>query len=173
MIKNISETPYVYSYTVPDHKGHKENIIELIKKIPHNPYETVSHQDYNLHNTMKREYKNYFLKNIFLKFKEDFIDHTKAIDLGLHNIWFQWYDPGASHVWHIHGACHFTNVYYVHLPDTSLKTELRFGDKKIVSPIEEGQILTFPSFVSHRSPVNQTTDCKIIISFNTSINMKL
>ena len=40
MIKNISETPYVYSYTVPDHKGHKENIIELIKKIPHNPYET-------------------------------------------------------------------------------------------------------------------------------------
>ena len=57
--------------------------------------------------------------------------------------------------------------------ETSLKTELRFGDKKIVSPIEEGQILTFPSFVSHRSPVNQTTDCKIIISFNTSINMKL
>ena len=171
MIKTLTETLYAYSYDVPNHLEHKKNIIELIKRIPPNKYESVSHQDYNLPNTMLREYKNYFVKQIFLKFREEFIDCTKITKLGVHNIWFQWYDPRSFHTWHIHGACHFTNIYYINLPDETLSTEVKYCGKKIKLPIKEGKILSFPSFLSHRSPVNQTNDCKIIISFNTSIDM--
>ena len=37
--------------------------------------------------------------------------------------------------------------------------------------VKEGQILTFPSFWSHKSPPNNSEEAKIIISFNTSIEL--
>ena len=42
-------------------------------------------------------------------------------------------------------------------------------DKKIIKTIDitEGQMLTFPASMMHRSPPNTMDDEKIIISFNT------
>ena len=40
-------------------------------------------------------------------------------------MWFQQYNVGGFHDWHVHPRCHFTNVYYLELPDTNLVTEIK------------------------------------------------
>jgi hypothetical protein len=87
-------------------------------------------------------------------------------------LWFQQYQKLSGHGWHIHG-CNFTNVYYVNLPKNSSKTEIivPFNQKEIISvDVEEGDILTFPSFVIHRGPPNSSGEMKTILSFNVDID---
>jgi hypothetical protein len=60
-------------------------------------------------------------------------------------------------------------VYYLDLPDGTPKTELidPWSREVITMDVQEGDILTFPSFVIHRAPVNKTATPKTIISFNS------
>ena len=47
-------------------------------------------------------------------------------------------------------------------------------DNKIIEVmVEEGDILTFPSYLMHESPVNFCDENKIIISFNIDIDHKI
>lgn len=87
----------------------------------------------------------------------------------IHNIWFQQYNTGSTHGWHVHTKCQWTNVYYLDLPDGTPKTELidPWSREVITMDVQEGDILTFPSFVIHRAPVNKTATPKTIISFNS------
>jgi hypothetical protein len=55
-------------------------------------------------------------------------------------------------------------VYYIDLPEKKYKTE--FLDIEI--PIQEGNLVIFPSFLLHRSPINMSNKEKVIISFNFS-----
>ena len=82
-------------------------------------------------------------------------------------IWFQQYDTNAKHGWHSHGS-NWTNVYYLELPDGSPKTQMLhpFTKEVIEFDVKEGDILTFPSFVIHRAPVNLCNKRKTIISWN-------
>ena len=65
----------------------------------------------------------------------------------IHNSWFQQYENKDEHPWHVHSTCQFSNVYYLELPNKDLVTE--FKDKKIdVKKVEEGCLITFPSFKS-------------------------
>ena len=102
-------------------------------------------------------------------------DHMTSVskELGyeffkLKEIWFQQYEQSSHHGWHVHGS-NWTNVYYLELPTDSPKTEY-------ISPytqtdihtfdIKEGDILTFPSLVIHRAPINLSKGRKTIISWN-------
>ena len=85
----------------------------------------------------------------------------------IHNSWFQQYENKDKHSWHVHPTCQFSNVYYLELPNKDLVTE--FKDKKIdVKEVEEGCLITFPSYIYHRSSINNTNKRKTIISFNSS-----
>ena len=79
------------------------------------------------------------------------------------NIWFQQYNKLSSHSWHTHEFAHFTNVYFVELPTKSLATEI-LDIKKL--DLNEGDLLTFPAYIYHRSPINLGNKRKTIISFN-------
>ena len=86
----------------------------------------------------------------------------------MHNLWFQQYEKGETHGWHIHGS-NYTGVYYLELPAKATKTELinQFSQKeKITIDATEGQIVIFPSFIIHRSPRIIEDVRKTIISFN-------
>ena len=65
--------------------------------------------------------------------------------------------------------CQWTNVYYVDIPEGSPFLEVKDPITKKVSTIEveEGDILSLPSFVIHRSPPMQNDVRKTIISFNS------
>tara|TARA_Y100001951_G_C11213855_1_gene224595 strand:+ start:166 stop:765 length:600 start_codon:yes stop_codon:yes gene_type:complete len=105
-----------------------------------------------------------FLKKHFnnCAFQLDY-QHSK-----IRNLWFQQYEKGDTHGWHIHGN-NYTGVYYLELPVEASKTELinQFNqNRKMMIDAIEGQIIIFPSFIVHRSPKMIKDVRKTIISFN-------
>lgn len=88
-------------------------------------------------------------------------------------IWFQQYEQNSLHGWHVHGS-NWTNVYFLELPEGCPKTQFinPFNQTDIAEfDIKEGDILTFPSFVIHRAPVNTNTQRKTIISWNMDLEL--
>ena len=83
-------------------------------------------------------------------------------------IWFQQYQKDNQHDWHRHHFCTFSNVYYVDLPNNAAKTTFRYKGEEFEINVEEGQILTFPSFLEHCSKPNKSDQIKTIISFNSA-----
>tara|TARA_R100001086_G_scaffold229483_1_gene149387 strand:+ start:2310 stop:2897 length:588 start_codon:yes stop_codon:yes gene_type:complete len=86
----------------------------------------------------------------------------------IRSLWFQQYEKGDTHGWHIHGN-NYTGVYYLELPRGAPSTELinQFSqNKKIMIGATEGEIIIFPSFIVHRSPKMIKDVRKTIISFN-------
>jgi hypothetical protein len=86
------------------------------------------------------------------------------------NFWFQQYYNSDFHGWHVHMHCHWTNVYFAELPDLNIKTEImKFGNNELITyDVQEGDIISFPSMLYHRSPPNPSNNRKTIISFNTN-----
>lgn len=165
----------IHLYKVPDFKEHKKNLIRLINQIPKNPFimdndgGRLSHTDWNLPKELKRDYLDYFLNNIFKEYAENFCSKIKCNEFKIKTAWFQVYEKGDNHVEHTHGSCHFTNVFYLQLPKNLKTNIIDLFNKKINIDIQEGDIVTFPSFYFHSSPKNDTNDKKVIISFNCDI----
>ena len=90
--------------------------------------------------------------------------------LKIKECWYQQYNEGSCHSWHIHSD-HFTGVYYLEYPKGSSKTEIcsPFSLKIKKIDVKEGDIIIFPSHWIHRSGVN-TSSRKTIISYNFSIH---
>ena len=83
---------------------------------------------------------------------------------------FTIFKENDRHGLHTHAGSHFTNVFYVQLPDKNIKTRIiSVGGEELDLNVEEGDILTFPSFYTHESPENKNKEEKIIISFNIDI----
>ena len=155
---------------INNYKEINKNILFLIDKIPNNPMieynDNILHTDYNLPKNFKREYLDYFYEII-----KPYIDKI-ALDLNskkliIHNAWFQQYVKNGAHQWHTHPNSHFTNVYFVELPSKLLTTEILGHDRL---DLNEGDLLTFPAYSYHRSPINLTNERKTIISFNSDIS---
>ena len=88
----------------------------------------------------------------------------------VHEIWFQQYTTGGKHAWHVHGS-NFTNVYYLDLPDDTPKTEWidPVTGTEYSFDVSEGDIITFPSWLIHRAPMNSSNKLKTIISWNMDV----
>ena len=81
-------------------------------------------------------------------------------------VWFQQYGQGDYHGWHVHGRCMFSNIYYVDLDKDAAQTTFRHFGQEFTIGVEEGDILTFPSFMQHCSKHNSSRYMKTVISFN-------
>ena len=162
---------HYHIYRVPNFSEHKQNLINLIYKIPQNPMnvpgDKIFHQDYGLPKTMKREYAEYFQEYILNGFAPKICQFFGSKGIEVTNLWFQIYKKGDYHDFHTHPNTNLTNVFYINLPNTEIKTELCLPkDEKFSIDVNEGDILTFPGYYAHRSPVNIFKEDKIIISFN-------
>ena len=158
-------------YHVKNFKEHKKNLIDLIYKIPQNPIDIsgdkIYHQDYNLPKKMKREYKDYFKNNILNEFASSVCNFFGSKAIEITNLWFQVYKKGDYHDVHNHPNTNLTNVFYLNLPNTEIKTQIFLPkNEKFTTDVSEGDILTFPGYYGHKSPVNIFNEEKIIISFN-------
>lgn len=169
----MKELNIIHVHSVFNFKKHKNKFIELIDKTKFNylitDKERISKTDFNLelHN---KKYLNYFLENIFKDFLKDFNKKLNVNKFKLSKIWYQTYKKGDFHDWHVHPGCHFTNVFLINLPGTNLKTEIMDVNKNIVETnIKEGDIITFPAYLNHRSKRNTFKKDKIIVSFNLDI----
>lgn len=90
-------------------------------------------------------------------------------------LWSQRYDIGQFHGAHNHGLMNISCVLYVefdakeHFPTTfySPNPNPFYGTiDKIAPPVNEGEILTFPSVLLHESPVSKSNKQRTIMSFN-------
>jgi len=172
MIEEIHK--YIYRYRNPKFKEEAKHLIDLIYKVPITPmkdqHQAISHTDWEITKNMKREYLDYFVKNNSPDFGKSFCEFTHYSKLILRNIWFQVYEKGDFHTVHTHPNCNFSNVFYLQLENTQ---ETIFMDgsnnEKIKVSIETGDILTFPSFMTHGSPLNKNNKSKIVLAFNTDV----
>tara|TARA_R100001594_G_scaffold38696_2_gene70096 strand:+ start:6391 stop:6894 length:504 start_codon:yes stop_codon:yes gene_type:complete len=147
----------------------KDTLLNLIDKMPsikedNKEFDKITKTDWRIPKDWNREYLNYFYKQI-----EDHMlmlcDEFKCSNWIIQNGWFQQYYKGDKHNWHNHSMCQFSNVYYLELPEPDMKTE--FLDTQDVS-VKEGDILTFSSYLLHRSKQNTSDLRKTIIAFNSS-----
>ena len=161
-------------YRINNFNEHKHKLVSLINKIPetslNDQKQKISHTDWQIPKTMKREYREYFLKNIFEDFAKNLCCKFDSQAIEVVNMWFQIYKKGDFHDLHRHQNSHFTNVFFINLPNKNLKTKIYSLEKNIIDvSIEEGDILTFPGFLKHESVINNFEDEKIIISFNINL----
>jgi len=160
---------------ISDHKKHKQNLLNLIDSIPNlssdiTKVEQVSKSDWYLNSFYPRKYWDYFFNILtpWFDFMENKYGH-KISKMQIGNYWFQQYLNNNYHEWHTHANCHFSSVYYLELPKTNMVTE--FKDYKPIS-VKEGDIITFPAYLVHRSPINSSGKRKTVIVFNSNMVTK-
>lgn len=156
---------------------------ELLEKINSSHSDVLKVKDQYYGDSIKRldwsknlEYDREWVKFVKPKLEE----HFNQCALNLHyqkcevrGIWYQQYVKNDNHGWHIHGE-NYTGVYYLEFPDVAPKTELidQFNiHKKISVDAKEGDIIIFPSYIIHRSPVVINDIRKTIISFNLEFSL--
>lgn len=159
---------------IKEHLEIKEMILKEIKNTPQESFEDISSTDWNVPKDIYRKYFMNYIMPIINKYYLSISKKLKLKDFDLnkliiHNYWFQIYNKKSKHNWHTHTSSHFTNVYFLELPDKKLATEIK--DYKKLN-VEEGDLITFPAYWVHRSPINNTNKRKTIISFNTSYDYR-
>ena len=85
-------------------------------------------------------------------------------------IWFQQYYRNDWHGWHMHGNSNISMSYFLELPDPKYSTEfVDIEDNKVFQlDASEGDVVIFPSFTIHRSPIIESDIRKTIIAINLS-----
>lgn len=172
MIETISLSCPIFKSKFQSHPKLKDNILSAINRLDCSSVDygssIITKSDWNKGKDFHREYMDYLFPDLGYHM-EDVYSHYGFKRINIHNCWFQQYEKGSGHMWHIHMDCQWTNVYYVDIPEGSPFLEVKDPITKKVSTIEveEGDILSLPSFVIHRSPPMQNDVRKTIISFNS------
>jgi len=156
-------------YNFKSHKKFKRELLKLINNIPKtklntNKIESLNHTDWYLPPETSRAYWSLF-KDLLKDWKTHMCFKTHSKRCLIHNYWFQQYLKNDHHNWHNHSACQFSSVYYLELSNSKMATEFFEGSK---INVKEGDIITFPSYLYHRSPINKINKRKTVIVFNSS-----
>lgn len=153
------------------HETVKQEFLELIEHSPGKPItdytNIISRSDWKIDSSVPRTY----IENIIFELNPYMEQIYKELDhnsFEYQNFWYQQYVNGDEHDWHQHRGASWANVYFLELPEDGPKTTFRDSVTKevIVADVKEGDILTFPGIVWHRSPPNESKERKTIISFN-------
>ena len=97
------------------------------------------------------------IHSIFLKC----IKQYTGYDCMINKSWVNWTNGSKKDIsWHNHeNEGKLSAVYYLELSKKELVTE--FKNKKVKT--EEGDVLIFPSYMLHRSPINKSNERKTVI----------
>jgi len=179
ILKKFKLNSYAFVFQMKEHKEIKNRLLDLIKITDQHtirPDKTcndfISKTDWKFSKVPERLYAMEFSK-ILEPYITKMLLELSMDEATIHNMWFQSYYNKDAHDWHIHEGTHWTNVYFLELPDTKFKTELYDSfNKRIINNIEvkEGTLLSFPANILHRSPKNTSNKVKTIISFNTTFS---
>ena len=94
------------------------------------------------------------------------------------NCWSNKHGKGGWTDWHNHGRCDLAAVWYCKFKegngnlvfrnplDIYQSSETRYDEPLITVPIQEKDLIIFPSFLLHKTEVNELDDERIIVSMN-------
>ena len=160
----------------PEHEKYRDQTLKLInsdryqKNLKDKDGDTMNiFSDWGQDEYSRKLYWRDIGRPIF-KFIENVTTEMGYINASMNNFWYQQYIKGGKHGWHVHEHCMFTSVYYLEFPEGSPRTEFKntMTNEVFVPDVEEGDIMTFPSFVAHRAPVNNTDNRKTILSWHVN-----
>ena len=165
---------YYYITHIQEHELIKNDLLNLMDTLSIDSKElkeqTIERTDWNLNAQYHREYLKLFY-NVITPYMENMCRSLLATRWEIPNTWFQQYKKTHLHEWHNHGNCMYANVYFVELPAADLVTELYDVHSKSIIKLEdvkEGDLITFPAQLIHRSPKNKSDLRKTIIAFNSN-----
>ena len=167
------EVPFIISH-FDQHDLLKDKVLSSIDKMPETSisYTTghISKCDWQLPRDYPRKYLDVLEEPIYTFVKKQFAKLGYS-DVSITNVWFQQYNKNSSHGWHEHLECQWTNVYYLQFPEETPKTQYlnRLSGEIHTFDVKEGDILIFPSFITHCAPKNESDKTKTIISFNSNV----
>lgn len=155
------------SVSMLEHKMVKETLLPMIdEQLFDTSHPTIKKVDWHSSKDFDRPWVN-FIKPIIQNYMTIMGNALGYENVEITDIWFQQYNDGDRHNWHVHGQ-QMVGVYYLELPEDAPKTELisPFLHKdKYVPDVKEGDILVFPSEIVHRAPAVGVSR-KTILSWN-------
>jgi hypothetical protein len=172
----MAEIPIVVT-KLKDHDQIKPQLLQYIDEMPDNSirptmntFDSISKTDWDLREGVNdRKYLD-FIKPIIVNAMHESFRSFRIQGLHFEDFWFQQYYRSDTHGMHVHSGCHWSNVYFVELPNSNVKTDIMaIGNTKLIDyEASEGDIVSFPSMLYHGSPPNPSNERKTIISFNSN-----
>lgn len=157
-----------------NHLELKDKLIYLINKTSADLFDNENNKvitDYEKDEDF--EYKKvvvpYLLKEIenVLSLSSDLLTKPKQV-------WFQQYRKDHFHSWHTHDNVQFGLIYFLKMKNNNYKTQFKqLNGDKIDYNSNEGDVVIFPSYLPHRSPIiDIDREEKIIIGMNFNVLTK-
>lgn len=167
---NYRDNPdFVHVFKVEEHEHYKPLLLQAIKDMVDindiKPNREGYLYDYNI-SKVPRTYDKLFYQLLFPYISEMEEIYGLKIDEKQPTPWFQQYFQNSSFGWHQHGG-HWAVVYYLELPEMSESTEFLNFDINL----QEGDLIFFPTFLVHRSPIIKSDKRKTIIATNLDFSV--
>ena len=160
----------VFSHTVENWSDYKEEMIGMLDLEDGDGHKTdyfKYHQEGKLPPYAERLFD---ILQPALKEFDDIYPHAFQIT----NVWGQKYNNGDYHQLHNHGALGYSAIFYAQLEDDHSPTSffspfLDFIEGNVIEyvpDVSEGDIIFFPSCLTHQCRVVQSSTERVIFSFN-------
>ena len=171
----LYEVPsHIFVSKVENHKKIKQDILDAIESMGQysveNKSQKITNTDWHLDSSIIRPYYD-IIKPSLQPHLEEFSERMGFDKISVSNYWFHRYNNEDYHLSHVHPKAMFSNVYYVQLDNLSPRTTFTYLGKSFDIEIEEGSIITFPTYFSHESKPNKSNLPKIVVAFNTDTDI--
>ena len=161
---------------VPNHELIKPLILDSIDRFEYRsaalPDEQVSKTDWGVPQDTFRPYIHYLMPFLYTELAETYRS-MGGDGIEITNFWFQQYRENDRYDWHNHIKSNLANIYYLEFPEGSPKTEFlnpSNPNEIITFDVKEGEVLTVPAYLIHRSPpVTKSNIRKTIIAINAEL----
>lgn len=162
----------VFKRPVSEHSILQDQLLQAIRSMGINSVSDKEQRIYNTDWNVPLEIPRPYTRFV----QEVFDDHFRAYAEEFHytrcelvSYWYQQYAKGDFHGIHCHAECNLSSIYYITLAAENPKTTFVYRDQEYTFDVKEGDIITFPSFLRHLSPPNQSDQIKTVISMNVNV----
>ena len=173
--RTIDMKDSIWTYRLNDSEFLNKEILKVIASAPSHRSDIgcdkIGNSDYDLEDrSLSSSYGN-----LFFDFAEPWVkavnEHYHTSEFRVEGFWFHQYVTGDIFNFHVHPKCNLSFIYYVELPDKSATTEFYHVERdEVFQPdVSEGDIVIFPSYYPHRSPLITSASRKTILSGNISL----
>ena len=179
----------LYKHKIPNWEDHRDTLIGMIPNRPDMGFMPDHETDFfsfdgtdqkSIHeqgwhhtdylNETEIQYREY-VHNLIRPLVQETVGNDKTFDLL--KTWYSRQRKGEGHPEHDHGTIGLASVMYVKFnPEVHKPTEYRFPrtDRFASLPVEEGEIVIFPSLLKHRAPPNEVDEERIIVAINIAVD---
>tara|TARA_X000001036_G_C20309610_1_gene655870 strand:- start:97 stop:660 length:564 start_codon:yes stop_codon:yes gene_type:complete len=164
----------VWVHSLKSHNEIKSNILDIIDRYEQRGEcpDPVTKTDF-YDETLQTNFPDYFqvLSQKAEPLWKELCNKYWTSDFGIMGVWFQQYYNNDFHGWHMHGNSSISMSYLLELDDRKYSTEFIDIERNTTFQldVEEGDVIIFPSYTIHRSPLIRGDSRKTTIAINLNL----